>query len=100
MMQGIIKTIIVEGIKASRQKSVLAAKESMRTSSNHMDRSTVTRSDIANVTHKVEDLRSDVHAAFDDVGETIRIHSEHLARLIEDHNGMIRELIEVISHLH
>lgn len=100
MVQGIIRTLIVEGIKATRQKSVIAAKEATRTSTHHLDHSTVTRSDVANVAHKVEELRSDVHAAFDDVSETIRMHSEHLARLIEDHNGIIRELIEVISHLH
>lgn len=103
----LIKTFIVEGIRAARQKSVIATREAMRDQTRNIDKSAVTRADVAKVAHKVEDLRGSVHAAFDDVQEVIKANTDHLAsqmkivsEAVGEHSSILRDLIEVISHLH
>lgn len=104
---GLVKAFLVEGMRAARQRSALSAREAIRERSQHIDKAAVTRGDVARVAGKVEEVRGDVHAAFDDVTETVRASAEHLTRQISalgeavgHHSKILSDLIDVLTHLH
>lgn len=72
-----------------------------------LEKAAVTKHDFVKMGEKVERLRSDTHAGMTDLHEAMRANADHVAQHIEklntslsEHAGLVRDLIQLLEHLH
>ena len=117
-MAGIIRTIVNESIRTAIRGTKKNASNYARDHMPNLEKSAVTRGDVAHVTNKVEQVRQDMHSGFDDIGHLTKANADHvvhavqdqstqlseqighLAELIHEHSSLLQELIRVLEHFH
>lgn len=125
---GLIKTVINESIRGAirgaQKKAELTAKmkdaaaDHARYHMPSLEKSAVTRGDVAHVANKVEQIRQDMHGGYDDLGHLIKANADHvshvvqeqtaqlseqighLASLMSEHSSVLQDLIRVLEHFH
>lgn len=109
MVVGIVKTVINESIRgairsAQRRSELLArakhaAEDRARGHMPSLEKSAVTRGDVAHVADKVEQVRQDLHGGLDDLAHVTKTNADHVTQVIQDHSGQLSEQIGHLAEL-